>query len=240
MNNPVNLVDFNGKEPSTYEAAIMSGYVYHDKKDFSMYQNLLSETEWTVSEKQTSITMNYNGIGENGLQSMLFERTIDGVKEYVYAFAGTNSFEDCLEDMAQLAGVAPQYSAAIGNARTLSAELGDTELTFVGHSLGGGEAAAASMATNRCAITFNRSSVSKLTQLKNGLGSTRNVKNVITKTLDSSGNYVMEPLSNFQNTKIFGIPLLRTNGRTEFIRINRQLGPIDAHSINTVVKHLRK
>lgn len=157
----------------------------------------------------------------------------EGITEYA-VFAGTNSIEDTLEDVAQLIGAAPQYSSAIDNARTLSSELGDAEFTFVGHSLGGGEAAAAGMATNRSAITFNRASVSTATRLKHNLGSTRNVKNVITKSLDSSGNYVMEPLSRLQNTNILGMPVMPSRGRTEFIRVNSQLNPLEAHSINTL------
>lgn len=36
-------------------------------------------------------------------------------------------------------------------------------MTFIGHSLGGGEAAAASMATGRLAVTFNPATVSQKT-----------------------------------------------------------------------------
>ena len=49
-------------------------------------------------------------------------------------------------------------------------EFDDKELTFVGHSLGGGEAIASSMATGRAAITFNSAAVSPFTKLFNGLG----------------------------------------------------------------------
>ena len=64
---------------------------------------------------------------------------------------------------------------AIDNARKLSKELKDSELTFVGHSLGGGLAAAASMATGKAAITFNRASVSERTKSINNLGTLQNV-----------------------------------------------------------------
>ena len=121
--------------------------------------------------------MEYTEWYENGLQSALFERTTDGVTEYAYVFAGTNSVEDVLEDVAQIIGLSPQYETAIYNGQTLSNELGKNELTFVGHSLGGGEAAAASMATGRPAITFNPAAVSPLTKYINNLGSPSNIVN---------------------------------------------------------------
>ena len=238
-NNPVNFVDLYGEEPTKYEAALMAGCAYKDD-NFNDYYDLLQSKQWTLSDKGTSIQFNYTSFGQNGLQSMLFEKTVDGVTEYAYAFAGTNSIEDGLEDLAQLAGAAPQYDSAIDNARALSDELSTSELTFIGHSLGGGEAAAASMATGRKAITFNRASVSRMTQLIHNLGSTRNVRNVITKSLGSDGKFVLEPLSRIQNTVIFGVPLMRQKGVTEYLKVNHRLSFMEAHSISTVINHIKK
>ncbi|MDE6479443.1 MAG: hypothetical protein K2L45_04165 [Muribaculaceae bacterium] len=122
----------------------------------------------------------------------------------------------------------------------MSNELSNSELTFVGHSLGGGQAAAASMATGRTAITFNRASVSGLTKLVHNLGSARNVRNVVTKSLDSNGKFVMEPLSRAQNTGIFGVPIMRTKGITEYLKVNQKLSLLEAHSISTVINHIKK
>jgi extracellular phospholipase A1 len=121
--------------------------------------------------------MHYIKLGENGLQSTIFQRTNakTGKTEYAYVFAGTNSIEDGIEDISQVTLGAPQYNVAIDNARKLSNELKDSELTFVGHSLGGGLAAAASMATGKAAITFNRASVSDRTKSINNLGTLQNV-----------------------------------------------------------------
>ena len=121
--------------------------------------------------------MNYIKLGENGLQSTIFQRTNakTGKTEYAYVFAGTNSIEDGIEDISQVTLGVPQYNVAIDNARKLSNELKDPELTFVGHSLGGGLAAAASMATGKAAITFNRASVSDRTKSINNLGTLQNV-----------------------------------------------------------------
>lgn len=175
MGNPVRFVDPDGKRPKAYEAALMAACVYGG--DNSIYMEQLKESGWTVSQFQTSIQKNYTNFNQNGLQSELFQRTIDGVTEYAYVYAGTNSLEDAVEDIAQLAGISPQYNTAIHNAKTLSGELGNNELTFVGHSLGGGEAIASSMATGRAAITFNSAAVSGLTKLTGKLDATPNVVN---------------------------------------------------------------
>ena len=56
------------------------------------------------------------------------------------------------------------------NATAISSNLGDAELTFAGHSLGGGLAAANSLATGKDAITFNAAALSQVT--KDGLNLT--------------------------------------------------------------------
>ena len=175
INNPIKFIDPDGERPKASEAALMAAYVYGG--DVSNYREQLKSAGWEISSFPTSIQMNYTRFDQNGLQSALFQRTLDGATEYAYVYAGTNSFEDGVEDVAQLAGVAPQYHTAINNAKTLSNELGDNELTFVGHSLGGGEAIASSMATGRAAITFNPAAVSGLTKQFEGLNKSPDVVN---------------------------------------------------------------
>ena len=178
-NNPVNLVDFDGEKPSPKEAALMAKHVYGGK-DATSTQKALAATGWEVSTFKTSIQKNAPWYG-NGLNSELYQRKKDdGNYEYAYVFAGTNSLTDAYEDIQQVKGLSSQYSSAIANAKTLAKELGDNELTFIGHSLGGGEAAASSMATGKLAITFNPAGVSFLTALKHRLGNANKVYNYIT------------------------------------------------------------
>ena len=133
------LRDKDGRRPTRHEAALMARAVYKDgneKKDLKE----LERAGWFISNIKTSIRsrMNYTKFGENGLQSTIFERTNikTGRTEYAYVFTGTNSIEDFIEDVSQVALGAPQYNMAIDNARKLSKELKNSELTFVGHSLG--------------------------------------------------------------------------------------------------------
>ena len=229
-NNPVKLVDVEGERPTPHEAALMAKHVYNDIDATDILKNL-NDYGWVVSSFETEITKNYTKWYQNGLQSQIYERTIDGKTEYAYVFAGTNSIEDGLEDIAQVFGVAPQYYTAISNARTLSEELGTRELTFIGHSLGGGEAAAASMATQRAAITFNPAAVSNMTSLFGKLGSASNVTNYIMvgEQIFNSSNLMFggDPLNNLQRNIGLDVP-----GRIIPVKIGYSI----QHSIDEFIK----
>ena len=170
FNNPVRLIDTDGAIPTLYEAALISKHVYGDKVELA--------GGWKVSNIAYK-TMN----SDSGLQSAVYERTVDGVTEYVYATAGTQltDYKDWLEDITQLFGKTNQYSESINIAEQLSEELSSFELTFVGHSLGGGLAAANALHTDKNAITFNPAALSSATKKNLGLNPLNkgNITNVI-------------------------------------------------------------
>ncbi len=155
LNNPVKLIDVFGYEPTEEEAARMADYVYGNG-------NVILTGGWIESKNNYGISMDHS---RSGFKSQLFERTIDGVTEYTYAFAGTDltSIKDWGNNIVQLIGMSKQYSIAMNNAEVLVRELKNQELTFVGHSLGGGLAAASAYAIEGRAMTFNAAGVSPLT-----------------------------------------------------------------------------
>ena len=193
---PINYIDPDGKRPKPKDAAILAKHGYGGE-DAEKIKKRFEETDWRVSDFKTSIKMN----DETGLNSTLYQRkNRDGKTEYAYVFAGTASATDAIEDALQLGGLSEQYKHAIDNARILSKELGDAELTFIGHSLGGGEAAAASMATGRAAITFNPAAITFPTIVLNRLGSPKNVTNYITVGKRIGKHFYLggDPLNNAQ------------------------------------------
>ncbi|MDE6553354.1 MAG: hypothetical protein K2K98_10460 [Muribaculaceae bacterium] len=154
-NNPVNLVDKNGLAPTEEQAARMADYVYGQEK-------IKLTGGWKESQRQVNglVIVNNN----SGFKSGLFERTIDGLTEYAYVYAGTDftSLEDWKNNYQQIFGQSEQYKTAIKNAGLLKESISE-DLTFVGHSLGGGLAAASAYATGGHAMTFNAAGVTSAT-----------------------------------------------------------------------------
>ena len=145
-------------------AAAMAGYVYKDKY-IDKYSNKIRGWTLASQELKDGLKNNYGMIFEhsNGYESELFVK-MEGneIKGYVLAFAGTDplSINDIKNDLDNwLNCCAEQYKMALNMAYKLHIYAGETDVTFVGHSLGGGLAALSSMYTGRVAITFNAASV---------------------------------------------------------------------------------
>jgi RHS repeat-associated protein len=163
--NPIKFIDPTGEEPTPYEAALMAAHVYDGKVQLG--------GGWKVSSMDVGLrSRDYNN-DRTGFKSALYERTIDGVTEYVYATAGTytGSWKELKADAIANAGQAlfgnsDQYDQSIDNAKIIAKNLGDKELTFTGHSLGGGLASANAIATDKNAYTFNAAGLSGATKQK--------------------------------------------------------------------------
>ena len=90
-------------------------------------------------------------------------------KQYVLAFAGTNDWRDWLSNVRQATGYDDvQYNQAVAAAKSAKAAFGDA-LVIAGHSLGGGLAATAALATGTVAVTFNAAGVSDYTLNRTGI-----------------------------------------------------------------------
>ena len=160
IDNPVRYIDILGLEPTEEEAARIANHVYRNEQ-----VNLIGG--WKLS------SLNIKGVryidNASGFKSALYERTQNGKVEYVYATAGTDFKElnDWSNNIKQIAGNSEQYDISMRNANIISKSLKGKELTFVGHSLGGGMAAANAYKTKKHAITFNAAWVSPLTIFPN-------------------------------------------------------------------------
>jgi hypothetical protein len=154
-----------------YEAALMSNHVYTGSGKLA--------GDWTVSTRNTGLTYSVEG---TGFKSNLYQRQLsDGEYEYAYVTAGTKftSAEDWSNNFSQLTGNSDQYAQSVSNATALSENLGSAELTFTGHSLGGGLAAANALATGKNATTFNAAALTQATKESNGLNKSASIFNVV-------------------------------------------------------------
>ncbi len=218
-----------GAAERALQFAGMCKYVYGEENEDP---DLLIDG-WQVSNREMGVTYS----DETGFKSMLFERVMDGnVVEYCYAYAGTDaSLKDVSSDAKQFLGLNdPQYQKAVDNAKVISGEIGDGQLTLTGHSLGGGLASLASHMTDRTAVTFNAAGLSWQTEYKYG---------TLTKSENRILAYIVrnEPLNYAQSFQLG----LRAEGRIRDLPTGswRDWLPfpvLQNHSINTVIHSLQK
>lgn len=93
----------------------------------------------------------------------------DGQGRHVLAYSGTDETKDWTTNLAQGLGLeTSQYNQAIALAKQAKAVFGE-DMVITGHSLGGGLAAAAAVATDTPAITYNAAGVHDKTYDRIGL-----------------------------------------------------------------------
>lgn len=158
---------------------------------------------------------------------MLFERQKkDGSFDYTYSTAGT---EDMIKngsvDAKQLLGQSQQYRVSAANAKSITNQLSDSELSFTGHSLSRGMVAVNSKLTGKYAATFNAAGVSPHTI--NSLGA-----NYCSGNIDA---FIMknDPLNMVQNLKVISLPSV--NGNRKIINPRSTSG---GHSIGNMLEEL--
>lgn len=221
----------------------MASAAYGDDNDAI---DKLENFKWFVIDNHQTI---YDIPDKNGLNTLLFGKQSNNANgeysEFAYAYAGTDfmSLSDVIADVAQLIGISSQYNTAIDNAIKLSEKLGDLELTFVGHSLGGGEAAAASMATGRAAMTFNPAALSNYTIQNQHLNNNKNnITNyrIIPSNVFSIGNFNYGIggcfISNLQDKFDLIPPGVTIKVQIPYHNIFEVLNPLYGHSIERFIE----
>jgi RHS repeat-associated protein len=152
FNNPLKFIDPTGAIPTPVEGAKIAGHIYKGKVGDVLAGGWRLDRVYTNSKNPA-------------FRSGLYSRTVDGVTEYVMANAGTY-FENSKrgrgsmsEDIEQPFGGSENMKVSIVAAKQVSKDVGDSELTFVGHSKGGAEAAGNALATNRNALLYNPAAI---------------------------------------------------------------------------------
>lgn len=167
-----------------------------------------------------------------GLRSTVYYKEIHGQDHFVYAFAGTKGIDprDWYSNFSQLVGKSPQHNLAVANAEQLCERYGNDNITYVGHSLGGGLAALCSMVTGARAITFNAANVNSITKRRNYTFSENKIDAYV-MTLD--------PLNAIQSQSPNDDILDKANGTIHYVSPSRlYLKPLDYHSIEAMIESL--
>ncbi len=148
-NNPVMYVDPSGLIPSVMEAALMAEHIYTWNKSSDKEKRIISG--WRLVD---------TWYGREDMKMGIYIRNNEDWKkpsEYVIAFKGTtwyepnewkNNIEQLLSTKSADMWDAINYSRGFVSGKS-------QEITFVGHSKGGAEAASAAVATNKNAMIFN-------------------------------------------------------------------------------------
>jgi hypothetical protein len=144
-NNPVNKTDPTGLIPTASEAADMADNIYDSSKPLS--------GGWFQS---------YIIYGSEGLVIGVYMRYNDnyyqGV-EYALVNKGSSTTSDWINNLQQPFGLSTDMWESIEYAKDFVENHWDDEVTFVGHSKGGAEAAANALRLNKNCIIFNPASV---------------------------------------------------------------------------------
>ena len=149
--NPTVFIDYKGKYPTKKEAAKLANHIYDGKAGDIV-------DGWTLKYVYTS---KYS----DSFKAGLYTKKTNGKIEYVLANAGTyfeNSSkgrQSVIEDLKQPFGYSVDMHLSLKVAKEVVRKFKNSEITFVGHSKGGAEAAANAVATNRNAILFNPAAV---------------------------------------------------------------------------------
>ena len=154
FNNPVKLLDSNGEIPTAKEGAIIAEHVYDGKVGEKLCGG------W----KMCAVYTQKNNVSFRGGLYARYDKK-GNITEYAFATAGTymerseRGKKSIIEDFKQPFGCSEDMKVSIATARKISKQLGDKELTFVGHSKGGAEAAGNALATNRNALLYNPAAI---------------------------------------------------------------------------------
>lgn len=158
------------------------------------------------------------------------------VIEYAMANAGTY-FENTKrgrgsisEDFEQPFGGSENMKVSIATAKEVSEQLGDKELTFVGHSKGGAEAAGNALATNRNALLYNPAAINSKAyglDIKSYTGANKNGMTAFVVKGDVLNTFI---------NQLFAKPI----DKVVYLLPQQSKNYITNHLIDTMIKALRE
>ena len=225
VGNPVNYVDPMGMEPDSLDAAMMSSLAYEANPE---YTKMLNKNGWYENK-----SLAFESV--SGFKSKVFQKQkSDNKFEYCISFAGTDTKEGALEfakdgvtDVLNFWGyLTPQYMQSAVQAFEMSSVVKNkSDLTYTGHSLGGGLATIASKLTGSNAIIFNPASISGVIGGVGGLVGVFKGGNII--QYRSCGDYV---------NLVQDIMFKPSSGEIKYVNTGRKW----SHGINDIINTFNK
>ena len=175
--NPVSFVDPFGlasdyKGPTSLEAAYMAQHIYNATEEHINVNLGEKFGGWIL------VGIYDPGFTDIGLKVGVYAKTVNNKTIYSLVYAGTNmdwvnpdslgeflldaadSYMDWVNNIYQPFGLSADQRLGIIFAKKFVEQNDNSNITFIGHSKGGSEAAAAAVATNQNAILFNPATVS--------------------------------------------------------------------------------
>jgi hypothetical protein len=221
-----------------YEKALMAGDIYYNKSIPGVTGDFVRLKGMSVSNATGgALTASMLIDAESGYYAGLYKNAKTG--ELVYVNRGTNNRLDWGTNKNQAFGIPdPQYERAIDNAQKL--RQANIDVTYVGHSLGGGLATAQAVVSRRSAIVFNPAAVHANTV---GGAETLARQNSLVTNITVDGEFL-----SFWQDKPGGIAsaggrrvtldpanLARPRGFYMSIPVSKNFNPFDNHSTYTVL-----
>lgn len=163
-NNPISNNDPTGLCPDCPDEvyAPISDHVYNAKIGD------VSENGWEV----VSIDRSMSGYG-----GAVYKGTYNNKTEYIYATVGTENRFDMLTNIEQVLTDSKQYKRSVEFAHLNKKEY--PNISFTGHSLGGGLASANALATGSKAVTFNAAGLTENTKTTLKLNKEANITSYV-------------------------------------------------------------
>ena len=157
--NPVSYVDpfglsaeEKGVKPTTLEAAYMAEHIYGAKN---------SDKGKTLDEKFGGWVLVDIFTNSESLKIGVYSKMVNGVVSYAFVNKGSSlEWPDWINNFQQPFGCSTDMEDSIRYAEDFVKQYSESQITFIGHSKGGAEAAANAVVTNRDAILFNPATVS--------------------------------------------------------------------------------
>jgi hypothetical protein len=198
---------------------------------------------------------------ETGFRAKIYK---DELGRYVVAFRGTvtDNADLTIKDIKANAeqGLhleSEQYNNAMKLSKTVNEELSEEEVIFVGHSKGGGEAAAGGTITGRPTYTYNSAGLSEETVSRYGNGNEENYSLKDSKHIIAL-NATTDILSMAQDGKFFiagalsQIPLIgpllvvpvaqmpQAAGKRTSLMTDKTFNPLENHGLEPLIRALQK